>query len=156
LTVAEDNIFSGAFAAAFYLHDLKYQRKIYCAGEPGLAAELAAVGLDVVKDVHTDRMPTTHEDSFYPDLLPPDDVGAVVIGFNSRFNYRVLAYAHHVLYRKPHNLFIATNTDAQYPAAARLWPGTGALVAALECCTERKATVLGKPHTLLVDMIDKK
>ena len=65
-------------------------------------------------------MPANHDESFSDELLPDADVRAVVTGFNCRINYRVLAYAHHVLHRKPENLFIATNSDAQYPAAGRV------------------------------------
>lgn len=80
---------------------------------------------------HLDRLPANHSEAFDPALVPDDDVGAVVIGFNQFFNYRLLAYAHHVLFRKPDNLFIATNLDPQLPQKDRLWPGGGALVASL-------------------------
>jgi ribonucleotide monophosphatase NagD (HAD superfamily) len=80
---------------------------------------------------HLDRLPATQSEAFDPALVPDDDVGAVVIGFNQFFNYRLLAYAHHVLFRKPDNLFIATNLDPQLPQKDRLWPGGGALVASL-------------------------
>lgn len=88
-----------------------------------LATELRNAGINVDDTIHTDKLPLNHEDSFNSELLPNDDVRAVVVGFNCRINYRVLAYAHHILHRKPENLFIATNSDAQYPAAGKLWPG---------------------------------
>lgn len=40
---------------------------------------------------------------------------------------------------------IAAGRDRTFPAADGLWPGTGAIVAALEYATERTAAVVGKP-----------
>ena len=56
-----------------------------------------------------DRVPDSKEDAFDDSLFPPADVGAVVIGFNAFFNYRLISYAHHVLFRQPDTLFVATN-----------------------------------------------
>jgi glycerol-1-phosphatase len=41
---------------------------------------------------------------------------------------------------------IAANRDRTFPAEDGLWPGTGAIVAALEYATEREATAVGKPN----------
>jgi ribonucleotide monophosphatase NagD (HAD superfamily) len=40
---------------------------------------------------------------------------------------------------------IAAGRDRTFPADDGVWPGTGALVAALEYATERQARVVGKP-----------
>jgi glycerol-1-phosphatase len=41
---------------------------------------------------------------------------------------------------------IAANRDRTFPGEAGLWPGTGAVVAALEYATERTAEIVGKPE----------
>ena len=41
---------------------------------------------------------------------------------------------------------IAAGRDRTFPAADGLWPGTGAIVAALEYATERTAAIVGKPE----------
>lgn len=151
--VAESHVFSGAYAAARYLSNAGFSRRVYCAGEAGLADELKRAGLRLVEESHLDRLPATPAEAFDPALVPDDDVGAVVIGFNQFFNYRLLAYAHHVLFRKPDNLFIATNLDPQLPQKDRLWPGGGALVASLRYSTEREPMVMGKPSVSLLDLI---
>lgn len=46
--------------------------------------------------------------------------------------------------------FLATSRDPTYPTAAGLWPGTGALVAAVETATGATATTIGKPEAGLV------
>jgi len=44
---------------------------------------------------------------------------------------------------------IAAGRDRTFPAADGLWPGTGAVVAALEYATERTARIAGKPDSLM-------
>jgi glycerol-1-phosphatase len=45
--------------------------------------------------------------------------------------------------------FLATGRDPTYPQPDGLWPGTGAIVAALEYATGRTATIVGKPEPQL-------
>lgn len=45
--------------------------------------------------------------------------------------------------------FLATNRDPTYPMPEGLWPGTGAILAALETASERTAAVIGKPEPQL-------
>jgi glycerol 3-phosphatase-2 len=44
---------------------------------------------------------------------------------------------------------VAAGRDRTFPAAGGLWPGTGAIVAALEYATERTARIAGKPDPLM-------
>jgi HAD superfamily hydrolase (TIGR01450 family) len=46
---------------------------------------------------------------------------------------------------------IAANRDRTFPAADGLWPGTGAVVAALEYATQRTARNVGKPDRLIFE-----
>ena len=46
--------------------------------------------------------------------------------------------------------FLATSRDPTHPMPDGLWPGTGAILAALEYATERTAQVIGKPEPQLV------
>jgi HAD superfamily hydrolase (TIGR01450 family) len=46
--------------------------------------------------------------------------------------------------------FLATSRDPTHPMPDGLWPGTGAIVAALEYASERKAAIVGKPEPQLV------
>ena len=45
--------------------------------------------------------------------------------------------------------FLATSRDPTYPMPDGLWPGTGALLAAIETASEREAAVVGKPEPQL-------
>lgn len=80
----------------------------------------------------------------------PDRADAVVVGWDRHATYDVLRIAS-VLVQRGARL-IATNSDASYPAAGgELWPGSGALLAAIETTTGVTAAVAGKPHRHLFD-----
>jgi glycerol-1-phosphatase len=44
---------------------------------------------------------------------------------------------------------VATSRDPTYPMPSGLWPGTGAILAAVEYASERTAEVVGKPEPVL-------
>jgi HAD superfamily hydrolase (TIGR01450 family) len=46
--------------------------------------------------------------------------------------------------------FLATSKDPTYPMPDGLWPGTGAIVAAVEVASEREAAIVGKPEPQLM------
>ncbi len=74
----------------------------------------------------------------------------VVVGWDGTVTYEDLRRAT-VLVRAGASL-IATNADASYPApGGELWPGAGAILAAVETASGRRATVAGKPHRPLFD-----
>jgi 4-nitrophenyl phosphatase len=81
------------------------------------------------------------------------DGEAVVVGIDREISYSKLDRALQTLLN-PDSFFVATNRDATYPMeGSRLAPGAGTVVAALEACSGRKATVVGKPEPFLVEMI---
>ena len=45
--------------------------------------------------------------------------------------------------------FLATSRDPTYPMPDGLWPGTGAMLAAVETASGRQAAVVGKPEPQL-------
>jgi len=105
-----------------------------------------------VEDVH----PTS---SFVDVLKTPldPDVGAVVTGLDVNLNYRRLATAQSYIQRGA--LFIATNTDVNFPFASgdhtqRLLPGAGSIVKALETCTQKTPFVVGKPSGYFLELIE--
>ena len=52
--------------------------------------------------------------------------------------------------------FLTTSRDPTYPQPDGLWPGTGAIVAALETSTDQTATLVGKPEPrLFVTALDR-
>ncbi|MGH2692570.1 MAG: HAD-IIA family hydrolase [Actinomycetota bacterium] len=74
----------------------------------------------------------------------------VVVGWDRGVTYEALRRAT-VLVRGGARL-VATNADASYPApGGELWPGAGAILAAVETASGTRATVAGKPHRPLFE-----
>ena len=69
----------------------------------------------------------------------------VVAGLDRNFNYQTLHRAQQAIFRG--GKFIATNRDGQFPIeGGQTIPGGGAMVAALEACTDVIPLVIGKPE----------
>lgn len=71
----------------------------------------------------------------------------VVVGGTERLVYDDLRNAALALRRGAD--FVATSRDPTFPMPDGLWPGTGAIVAALETATGREAAIVGKPQPQL-------
>jgi 4-nitrophenyl phosphatase len=93
-------------------------------GESGLAATIEGAGFALTED--------------------PEAARTVVVGLDRRLTYDRLRLATRALLRGAR--FVASNEDPTYPTESGLWPGAGAIVAALEAATGRAAEVVGKPH----------
>ncbi|CAN5605103.1 HAD-IIA family hydrolase [soil metagenome] len=68
----------------------------------------------------------------------------VVVGFDPDFTYDALKRASFAVQAGAE--LLAANADASFPAPDGLWPGAGALVAAIEVASGGRARVMGKPH----------
>lgn len=100
-------------------------------GRDGIREALRSAGIGVVDDV-------------------ADGARYVVVGWDGEVTYEALRRAT-VLVRGGARL-VATNADASYPApGGELWPGAGAILAAVETASGSRATVVGKPHRPLFE-----
>jgi HAD superfamily hydrolase (TIGR01450 family) len=78
----------------------------------------------------------------------------VVVGGTEELVYDDLRYAALAVRRGAD--FLATARDPTYPQPDGLWPGTGALLAAVEVASGRKAEIVGKPEPqLMLTAIDR-
>jgi glycerol-1-phosphatase len=78
----------------------------------------------------------------------PEAVDLVVVGIDDDLTYARLRTACVLVHRGAS--FVATNADPTFPApGGELWPGAGALVAAIATATGVDAEVVGKPHAPL-------
>ncbi|MEQ1933836.1 MAG: HAD-IIA family hydrolase [Fimbriimonadaceae bacterium] len=126
---APEEVMNSAVGTARYLKGKV--ESAFVIGESGLLEALTAVGIS--------------QNEVNP--------GAVVVGFDRQFSFDVLAQGMAHL-RNQECLFVASNPDRSYPLENDvLIPGAGSIVAALETCSSRKATVIGKPNPLLIQMI---
>lgn len=149
--------------------------RVHVIGTEGLVSEIASAGFQVQGgqedpyDSSNARCGMSREElAAYPFPLPASSsqdeedldegqIDAFVVGLDNEFNYRKLCIANVLMQRNPNALFVSTNEDAYdlVGADARHLPGNGALVKALEHCSQRKAVCVGKPSPLLAELIAK-
>jgi glycerol-1-phosphatase len=100
-------------------------------GERGIREALAGAGIEVLDG-------------------EPAEAGFVVVGWDRAVDYDKLRTASVLVGRGAH--LVATNADGSYPApGGDLWPGAGALLAAVETASATRAEVVGKPHRPLFE-----
>ena len=75
---------------------------------------------------------------------PPTEAELVVVGGHDDFCFPELRDATQALLAGAE--LLAAGRDRTFPTEDGLWPGTGAIVAALEYASERPATIVGKPE----------
>jgi glycerol-1-phosphatase len=126
----EDEIATSAVATASMLVE-QGVRRAFVIGEDGLLQALADQGIAVSMD-------------------GSDAVDAVVVGFDREADYTKLKDASVLIARGAR--LVASNADASFPApGGEVWPGAGALVAAIESTTGVRAEIVGKPEAPLLE-----
>jgi glycerol-1-phosphatase len=98
------------------------------------------IGMAGVRAALTDRGCALSDD--------PHDVDALVVGMDTDLTWGKLCAATIALDRGVR--FIGTNGDVSFPSSEGLWPGNGAVLAALTAATGRMPVVAGKPHPPLL------
>lgn len=102
---------------------------VFCVGGKGLREAVDGAGLRAISD---------------------RDADVVVVGWDLDFTYEAMRTAAHAL--DAGAAFYASNSDASFPAPDGKWPGTGAILAAIETASGRRAEVVGKPHAPMRDL----
>jgi glycerol-1-phosphatase len=125
VAAAPEQIITSASAAAALL-------------EPG--TRCLVIGMDGLRTALTERGCLL--------VAEPDEAQVVVVGFDRTLVWDDLRRA--TLALRKGARFLATNDDPTFPSAEGLWPGNGAVVAALERSSGRTAEVAGKPHAPLL------
>lgn len=146
---ALDAIYGSAFLAARLLV-ARGVRRAYVIGGPGLVTELQHLGVEVEGGPDEPMAAVTQADFARMPFDP--EVGAVVVGWDTRFAFGKLCRAALHLQAIPGCLFVATNRDAAILSGDRLMPGGGTMVAAVEVAAGRPPLVAGKPGTDVVDL----
>ena len=101
---------------------------IYVVGEHGLHAAHQRAGFDTASD--------------HP--------AYVVVGLHRRLTYSILAGACLAIQRGAQ--LIATNADRAIPVEAGLWPGAGAILAAITTATRAVPLIIGKPEPIMLEV----
>ncbi len=132
--IEEEEVLTSSYVAAEFL---KLNRDIagksaFAVGGHGLREELAAAGLELLEG----------DEGRHADY--------VLVGWDTELTFDKLKNA--VLAIGAGAEFIATNDDATFPAPDGLWPGAGAIVAAVERATGQHPVIVGKPHRCMMDV----
>jgi HAD superfamily hydrolase (TIGR01457 family) len=128
----EDDFLTAAVATASFLseHHGGKDKSAYVIGGKGLEEELTGIGMHILASEEG------------------RGAGFVVVGWDTELTYDKLRIASLALHAGA--VFVATNSDATFPAPDGLWPGAGAIVAALEKAAGREALVVGKPNVYMM------
>jgi HAD superfamily hydrolase (TIGR01450 family) len=121
------DLVTSAQAAGQLLHAGEH---VLIVGGPGVREEVVARGAVEVTEAPAD---------------------AVVVGWNRGFDYDLLTRAMRAV--RAGARLIATNADPTYPTADGLLPGGGSLLAAVQVASGVEATIAGKPHQPIADLI---
>lgn len=153
-----DHIFGSSYAAAIYLKEKRletYQgKKVYVVGMDGICEELSNLGVPYLDDKEDDDFPM-NSTSDLSTVEERSDIGAVVVGFDIHINYRKLAKAFTYVHYGGAEYY-GTNDDSSFPCGGKIYPGTGIFLAALSKALKREPVILGKPYTILLDLIVEK
>lgn len=126
--------------------------RVLVLGSVGLAEVLGAHVSEVVRTVEVASPSGSHPDA--PGVYDTGVLGAfdaVVVGLTREFDYAQLDLVSQVV--RGGACLLATNADRTFPAADRIQPGTGSLLAAVEAACGVKAIVAGKPEPPMAQLI---
>jgi HAD superfamily hydrolase (TIGR01457 family) len=121
---AEEVLTSAVATAALLRREGGARRSAFVIGERGIREALEQAGIRLLEG-------------------EPDRADLVVVGWDPGVDYGKLRTASLLVERGAR--LIATNADASYPAPDGLWPGAGAILAAVTTTTGAEPLVVGKP-----------
>lgn len=147
----DSNMVTSSHTTAQFIKGCGFDKKAYVIGPKALVDELEAAGIE------TFGTGPDHFESPLPSFVPKalkqmnPEVGAVVVGFDQDFSFPKLFKAVNYL-RNPNVKLIATNDDESIDFPQFTFPDVGALIAAIENSSGRKATVAGKPSKITAEI----
>ncbi len=129
-----NQVYTSSYIAALYAKE-KNLDNVFVLGSDGLKAELRLQGICV-----TECELEAHN---------------LLIGYDTELDYEKLTKALNVALKG--NPIIACNKERHFPGKnARRFPGCGAMVGAIELCTNREVDyVVGKPNPLMLEILAK-
>ncbi|VDO92669.1 unnamed protein product [Soboliphyme baturini] len=148
---SEENVVTTSTVCCDYLRNfLQYSGKVYVIGSPGLGEELVrfgyshlGIGVWLVHAIHVKIS-----------ITKGDFVKAVIVGIDVHLSYAKVLKATTYL-ANPECHFLATNDDARFPGLhpSIVFPGAGAMVAAVKTSAKREPIVMGKPNKPIFDYV---
>ncbi|NJF25424.1 HAD-IIA family hydrolase [Thermococcus sp. Bubb.Bath] len=131
IDVPEKAIVTSGLAARLYMEKHMEPGKVFVIGGKGLEEEIDALGWGIIS------IEEAREGAWRR-------IQHVVVGLDPGLTYEKLKYATLAI-RNGAN-FIGANPDTTYPAEEGLYPGAGAIIAALKASTDKEPLIIGKPN----------
>ncbi|MEW6035236.1 MAG: HAD-IIA family hydrolase [Candidatus Micrarchaeota archaeon] len=125
----KEEVYSSAYVLARYIKENHPGKTVYVVGERGMYEELEELGIKVVEE----------------------GADIVAVGLDRELTYGKIAKALTNILGGA--VLMATNPDPTYPTEEGPRPGAGAVVAAIENASGRKAHVIGKPNPYTLELI---
>lgn len=151
ISVSLDVLYSPGVSLASYINKrIKPGEKVFLIGSNGLAEIMDEFKIDYI-GFGQDMDP--HNFSEFAEFKPVPSVKFVVGSFDPYYNYTKLVKAY-IYITECGAEYITTNLDLEYPLnELRTLPGTGQLLSGLNLATNSNPKVMGKPSSLLFDLI---
>ena len=150
----EDISTSASATASIMIKNGFRGKTAYIVGEPGLAAELEAVGIHTCGHEKDVNLPKVNHHQFLEEKLSPENVDAVVVGMDWGSSYRKIAKA--AIYVQKGATFYATNSDRSSPTTSGLaLPAAGSLsTIPISIISRTEPILVGKPTPqILLDIM---
>jgi len=131
----QGDILTSAMAIAFHLKSEFSElgdKRAYVIGSKALKDEVTLTGLKIIDG----------EEAKTADF--------VILGSHPEFHYNEMKLA--TIAIRNGALFYATNRDPAYPSSEGMVPATGAMLAAIEVASGKKAVVVGKPEVIMFEV----
>jgi phosphoglycolate/pyridoxal phosphate phosphatase family enzyme len=151
-----DQMIGSTYACSRYLeNNLPADSNVHVIGSQGLCDEISQAGFKVTGGPSEGEKADMSREELADYDFPDHPIDAVCMGLDTAFTYRKLAIANVLLQRNPNAILVSTNQDAfdLVGSDGRHLPGNGCLVKALEHGSKRTAINVGKPSSVLAEMI---
>lgn len=118
----KEEVYGGAYLLTKYITQNHKGKTVFVVGEKGIFEEFAEAGIPVTGGL----------------------ADIVAVGLDRFFTYDKLVKAHEAI--RMGAIFLASNNDHTFPTETGPLPGAGAIVAAIEFASRKKAYIVGKPN----------
>lgn len=125
--IQEKQVFTSAMAASSYAKKKNRGNRVFCIGEEGLHTALIQQGFEIVEQC----------------------ADQVIVGLDRSADFMCYTKALHELQQGA--CFIATNPDRRVPQSQGDLIGNGAIIQMLEYASEKKAEIVGKPSSVMME-----
>ena len=141
IDVPAERIVTSGLATRLYMKKHMKPGKIFVIGGKGLHEEMERLGWGAVS------LEECREGKW-------KDIEHVVVGLDPNLTYEKLKYGTRAI--RNGATFIGTNPDTTYPAEEGLYPGAGAIIAALKASTGKEPIIIGKPNEPAYEIVKAK